>query len=254
MGTTAPAGDPPARPIGKNAERLFFSTYVVVIAAVIIAGFVPSFYLRGVVEPRAPLAPLRPDIVVHGVISTAFLLVFPLQAWLIASGRRALHMKLGNWGFALGAAFLLSLYVVTAFSHHQAPTDIPGVTPAMFSAPSLFAVFAAAVLLALAWKKRFDGQAHKRLMVTLACLIAGPGIARLPGVPPPPAAFVVVDGIIVAATLPLLAWDLVTRGRPHWATLAGMAAILLMFAATVLSGPFPALTAFVAILPGIGWP
>lgn len=238
---------------GKSAERWFFSGYVIVIALVIVIGFLPTFYLRGVVEPRAPLGPLRTDIIVHGLISTAFLAVMPLQTWLIAWGKRSLHMKVGNWGFALGVLFLLSLYSVTAFSHHNAP-PIPGVTPEMLSAPSLFAVIAAAVLLWLAWRKRFDAAAHKRLIVCLACLIAGPGVARLPGVPPPPAAFVIVDGLLVLATVPLLLWDFVTLRRAHWATLAGMGAIAAMFAATIASGPFPALTAFVKLLPGYGWP
>lgn len=253
MATSAPAAPSAAGP-SKRSEHLFFSSYVLAIALLIVVGFLPSFYLRGIVEPRVPLGPLRLDVVAHGIVSTTFLAFLPLQAWLIASGRRSLHMKIGNWGFAVGVAFLLSLYVVTAFSHHQAPTDIPGVTPAMFSAPSLFAIISAAALLWLAWRKRFDAQAHKRLIVILACLIAGPGIARLPYVPPPPQAFVIVDGIILAATLPLLAWDLVTLRRPHWATLAGISAIGFMFAATVASGPFPVLTAFVSILPGIGWP
>lgn len=220
----------------------------------IIIGFLPSFYLRGVIEPHRPLAPLRPDIIVHGLVATAFLAFLPLQTWLIASGRRGLHMKLGNWGFVVGVAFLLSLYVVTAFSHHAAPTNIPGVTPAMFSAPGLFAVISAAILLWLAWRRRFDAQSHKRLIIVLGCLIAGPGIARLPYIPPPPQAFVIVDSLIFAATTPLLIWDMATLRRPHMATLIGMGAVAFMLIATIVSGVFPVLTAFIAILPGIGWP
>ena len=253
MATASPAAPAAGPDGGKRAERRFFSIYTIVIALVIVIGFLPTFYLRGVIEAPRPLGPLRPDIIAHGVVATLFLAFLPLQAWLISSGRRNLHMKVGKWGFAAGVLFLLSLYTVTAFSHHNAP-PIPGVTPEMLSAPSLFAVIAAAVLLWLAWRKRYDAAAHKRLIICLACLIAGPGVARLPYIPPPPAAFVVVDGLLVVATVPLLIWDLVTLRRPHWATLAGMGAIALMFAATVASGPFPALTAFVKLLPGYGWP
>lgn len=254
MATSASAAPPAAGPgPGKRAERLFYSGYVLAIALVIVVGFVPSFYLRGVVEPRAPLGPLRPDIVVHGVISTAFLLVLPLQAWLIASGRRALHVKLGNWGFALGVLFLASLYAVSAFSHHNTPADLP-VPPELLSAPSVLAVICAAVLLWLAWRHRFDAQAHKRLIIGLACIAAGPGIARLPGIPPPPAAFVVVGFVLIAMTLPLLAWDFATRGRPHWATLTDTAVCVILLLMTIAVGVFPALTVFVKVLPGFGWP
>jgi cytochrome bd-type quinol oxidase subunit 2 len=255
MATATPAVPPAARPgSDKSAERRFYSSYTIAIALLIVVGFAPSFYLRGMIEPRRPLAELRLDAIAHGLVASSFLIFLPLQSWLIASGRRALHVKLGKWGFVVGLAFLASLYVVAAFSHHNVPTDVPGLTPAMLSAPSLFAIICAAVLLWLAWRKRFDAQAHKRLIIALACLIAGPGIARLPYIPPPPAAFVIVDGIILLGTIPLLAWDLATRRRPHWATLTGMGAIAAMFAATMASGPFPGLTAFVNWLPGYGWP
>lgn len=250
MATITPATEP--RP-GMRAERWFYSAYIVAIALVIVTGFLPSFYLRGIVEPRAPLGVLRPDIVVHGAISTAFLAAMLLQVWLIAWGRRAWHVRVGKWGFMLGVLFLLSLYMVTAFSHHKAP-PIPGVTPEMLSAPSLIAVACAALLLWLAWRHRFDAQAHKRLIVGLACIATGPGIARLPGIPPPPAAFVVVGFIIIAATLPLLVWDMATRRRPHWATLTGIGVCVFMLLATIAVGMLPVLASFAAVLPGIGWP
>lgn len=236
---------------GKRGERRFFLTYTLAVTLVIVLGFLPTFYLRGVVEPRAPLVPLRPDIVAHGAVSTAFLLFLPLQAWLITSGRRSLHMKLGNWGFAAGAMFLVSLYAVTAFSHHNVPADL-GVPAEMLSAPSLLALACAAVLMLLAWRYRFDPQAHKRLIVALACIIAGPGLARLPYIPPPPAAFLVVGCLIIAATMPLLVWDLLTRGLPHWATVTGMGACVLLLAGTIAIGMIPGFAAFVTVLPGYG--
>ena len=251
MATSAP-GRLSADPT-KRAERRFFSLYALAVTAIVVAGFLPSFYLRGVVEPVRPLSVLRPDIVAHGLVATLFLAFLPLQAWLIASGRRSLHMKVGNWGFAAGVAFLASLYTVSAFSHHNTPPDL-GVPPELLSAPSLLAVICAAALLWLAWRHRFDGQAHKRLIISLACVVAGPGIARLPYIPPPPQAFVVVGTIIIGATLPLLAWDLAARRRPHWATLTGIAATVLLLAATIAVGLVPVLAKFVLALPGFGWP
>jgi len=237
----------------KTAERWFFSTYVIAIALVIVAGFSPTFYLRGVIEASRPLGPLRTDIIVHGLIATAFIAVMPLQTWLIAWGKRSWHIALGKWGFVLGVLFVASLYMVTAFSHHNTPPNL-GVPPEVLSAPSVIAVGCAALLLWLAWRKRFDAQAHKRLIIGLACIAAGPGIARLPGIPPPPAAFVVVGLIIVVLTLPLLAWDFATRRKPHWATLAAVGACVILFVAPVGVGMFPPLASFVTILPGFGWP
>jgi hypothetical protein len=253
MATTAPAGRPAERERRQRGERLFFSSYTIAVALIIVAGFLPTFYLRGMIEPRAPLVPLRTDIIVHGLIATAFIMVMPLQAWLIAWGKRSWHIALGKWGFGLGVLFVASLYMVTAFSHHNTPPDL-GVPAEQFSAPSVIAVGCVALLLWLAWRKRFDAQAHKRLIIGLACIAAGPGIARLPGIPPPPAAFVVVGFIMIVLALPLLAWDLVTRGKPHWATLAALGACVTLFVAPVAVGILPPLAGFVMVVPGFGWP
>ena len=96
-------------------------------------------------------------------------------------------------------------------------------------------------------------MAHKRLIIALACVIAGPGIARLPYVPPPPPAFIVVGVLIIAMTLPLLAWDIATLRRPHRATRTGIAATVLLLVATIAVGVVPALAMFVKVLPGFRW-
>jgi hypothetical protein len=69
-----------------RAERRFFSGYTLAILLAIVIGFAPSFFLRGLVEPFLPLKPLRPAVLVHAVLTTAWVLLFPLQAWLIAAG------------------------------------------------------------------------------------------------------------------------------------------------------------------------
>ena len=44
----------------KRAERRFFTSYTIVIALIIVAGFAPSFFLRGLMPPYVPLKPLPP--------------------------------------------------------------------------------------------------------------------------------------------------------------------------------------------------
>src|SRR5690606_10212088 len=138
MGTAAadlPVREAPA----KRTERRFFSFYTLALAAIVFAGFAPSFYVRGIVEPYHPLAPLRPEVVLHGFLAGAFMLMFPLQSWLIATNRRALHMKIGNWGFVLGLLMLPVGYVVAAGTYHAvAPLeDSLGFSAAMIMAAPL---------------------------------------------------------------------------------------------------------------------
>lgn len=86
-----------------RAEPRFYSSYTLAILLAIVVGFAPSFFLRGLVEPFAPSKPLRPAVLVHGLVTTAWVLMLPLQARLIGAGRRAMHQQLGKVGFALGA-------------------------------------------------------------------------------------------------------------------------------------------------------
>ena len=90
-----------------------------------VVGFSPSFFLQplfghpgqialeaealrgagGGGEPRASGLPIH--VVAHGVLATAWMVLFFVQALLINSGRRALHQKLGVGGlFIAGGVFI----------------------------------------------------------------------------------------------------------------------------------------------------
>lgn len=238
---------------GKRAERLFFSSYILLIALLILYGFAPSFYLRGAIEPRAPLVSMRPDIVVHGLIATAFLAMMALQPLLIAGGKRVLHMRIGNWAFGLGIVMALSLYVVSVFSQRAFAAPVPGAAEAMGSL-SLFTVLAYVWLLWAAWRTRFDAPAHKRFVIALACLITGPALARMPFMPPPPMGVPVINATIVALLLPLWLWDIARSRRLHRATIQTTAIVAGMLLGGILVGMSPIARPLIAILPGFGWP
>jgi len=235
----------------KRAERRFFASYTIVIALIIVAGFAPSFFLRGLMPPYVPLRPLPPELIAHGLLAATFTLFFPLQAWLIASGKRAVHVKLGNWGFALGAAMLPASYMVAAFTYNRVLPADPNFA-AIVAGVALSALPTLIVLLALGWRRRFDAQTHKRLMVVIICVLADPAIARLPLWGAPPLGFVVGQLAMLALLIPLWVWDFARRGRPHWATVLGT--LLYVFE---LTWRLPVITtpqwrAFVAGLPGFG--
>lgn len=124
------------------------------------------------------MKPLSPALLSHGLVTTTWILLFPLQAWLISTGRRSWHLQLGKLGFALGAATTVTAYVV-AMELYRNPTA-PQFSPAVNVVLPLTDVATLCVLLPLAWVRRFDGQAHKRLMLVIACLLCGAAIFRLP--------------------------------------------------------------------------
>jgi hypothetical protein len=234
----------------RKTEHLFYLGYTVLVWLVAIVSFSPSFYLRGLVPSAAPLPPMRIDMIIHGVAATLFMSALPVQAWLVASGHRALHMRLGKPIFLLAVVFALSGYIANAMTFRDLPR-IP-VDPSFLATVAVLTIASFALMAFLAWRRRFDGQSHKRLIVCMGIFMLGPGLARIlvaqSGLPPP-----LVGLANLALLLPLWLWDFVTRRRPHWSTLVGTAVFV---AQNVLLGALAAapLGSFVQLLPLYGWP
>ena len=77
------------------AERKFYSRMAWLMVALIVVGFAPSFYLRGLVHYPRPNPTMPPHVILHGLAFTAWLVIFVVQTQFVAAGRRDLHMKLG---------------------------------------------------------------------------------------------------------------------------------------------------------------
>ena len=119
--------------------------------------------------------------VLHGVAGTAFVLVFAVQAWLIAAGREAWHRNLGVAGALLAAAFVLSGAAVTVESRARATSGSRRVC----SRPHLWTNAAPLTAFALLarrgiWQRRVPAR-HKRLMLLAAVVLLPPATGRLFG-------------------------------------------------------------------------
>ena len=200
------------------AEHRFFTRMALAILATVLVGFSRSFFLR----PLFPewQSPTENIFYVHGALFTAWIVLFVLQASLVASGRAELHRKIGP----LGAALALAMVVVGTFGALVAAGRATGfvgipIPPLQFLAIPIFdmILFAAFVWLAIA--KRRDSQSHKRWMLLATLNLITAAVARWPGVNPlgPLAFFGLTDLFIVA----LGVWDFRSRGRLHPVTLWG---------------------------------
>jgi hypothetical protein len=79
--------------VGALGERRFFTGMALAILATVLVGFSRSFFLR----PLYPewQSPSEPIFYVHGMVFTAWIVLFVVQTALVASGHTELHRKIG---------------------------------------------------------------------------------------------------------------------------------------------------------------
>jgi hypothetical protein len=84
------------------------------------AGFGPSL-----VNPTHRIAPLTPLVSIHGILFSGWVLLYLAQAALIATGRRALHRRLGVASIVLAAIMVVTGYE-TAIALTRRGFDLSG--------------------------------------------------------------------------------------------------------------------------------
>jgi hypothetical protein len=235
-----------------SSERRFYSWMAVMMIAVVLIGFGPSFYLRGIVPsyPR-PNPSLSPFVMLHGLAFTLWLLVFWAQTALLAADRRDLHMRLGIVGMTLAVLLLPIMYLVAVGQVARA-NQPPFTTALAWTAVPLAAIPSYALLIWLGWSRRREAQVHKRVMLAAALiLVGGPAIGRFPIAPPTMTGHIVLQTIACLLFLPLFWWDRKSLGRYHWATKLGFGLAIVSAAVPDLLMSIPAWEKVAASLPGV---
>ncbi len=200
----------------RRRSRLFYVGMAVAITVTVFAGFSRSYYLKAYYgTPELGLL-----LHAHGAVFTTWVLFFLAQTTLIAAGRTDLHRRMGVAGAVL-AALVLALGTATAILRVKAGSaPIPGVPGLSFLAIPLFDMLVFAILVGTALHYRHRAETHKRLMTLGMIALTSAPIARLnlPMLPPGPATFFGLTDVFI---LVMLVYDLVTRRRPHPATIWG---------------------------------
>ncbi len=193
----------------------FFFWMALALIAIVVSGVSLVAFSR----PGGPMAtPLFLHF--HGAVFLGWFVLLAFQAWLMGAGQAALHKRLGQASFTLAVAIVIVGYLVVRFAVHKPAMTIAG-RPAIIGA--VFPIwdiinFTIAYTLGLANKS--NAAAHKRFMLCAAMLMIDPAMARLVfGLGLPGNLILVAE---LALFLALIVYDLVTRRRPHWASLVGL--------------------------------
>jgi hypothetical protein len=235
-------------------ERRFYSRMALFLAAVVLIAFAPSFYLRGIVPsyPR-PNPTLPPSVLLHGGVFTLWMLAIIAQTQLVSAGRRDLHMKLGAITVGLAVLMIPVMYLAAVWQVARA-NQPPFTDPLTWTIVPLAVIVPFAFLAWQGWQNRRRAQWHKRLMLSAAIIVvAGPGIGRLPILPPTLIGFTIIFLLGFLLFLPVLIWDRRTQGHVHPATWTGLAMLAISVAIPLVVFWTGADWASVAArLPGVG--
>jgi uncharacterized membrane protein YozB (DUF420 family) len=223
-----------SQPLNRRiSDRRLYLLAAILTPIIVLIGFGRTYYLKGLF-----LSPPIPSRLVHfhGLIMTAWVILFVTQVSLVATKRTKTHQKLGILGSILAALVFVVGIITAIYAASRGAT--PGPPALQFLAIPLGDMVAFAILIGLAlyFRKKFD--THKRLMLLAALNLLTPAIARIPlgfiqngG---PLAFFGLTDLCILAA----VAFDTIKHRRLHpvflWGTLFVILwqPLRLLFAAT----------------------
>jgi uncharacterized membrane protein YozB (DUF420 family) len=207
-----------------SGERTFHLAMSLALLGAVLLGFSRSFYLHAWFPERA--VPPEPFFVLHGVVFTAWFVLLPVQALLIARRQPQVHRVLGAAGAVLALAMVIvgvhGAAIAAARPEGFVGLPIPGWQFMIVPITDML-LFTAFVTLAVA--KRRDAQAHKRWMLLASVAIITAACARWPIVDTyaNPFVFFAVANLFL---IPLLVRDWATRGKLHPATLWGVLVIV----------------------------
>jgi uncharacterized membrane protein YozB (DUF420 family) len=167
-------------------DRRFYGGMGVLLAALTLVGFGPTFYFRWWFGPTPTVtgaSTLTPLTYVHGALFSAWVLLFMVQTTLIAGRRVALHRRLGVAGAVLAAVMFVA-GLSTAIAAGRRGAAPPGVDALTFLVVPVFDMILFALFVSAAIVRRRDKEAHKRLMLLAYLAIIPASTARLPGMLP----------------------------------------------------------------------
>jgi hypothetical protein len=199
------------------------------LCAVVFIGFFRTFFGVGFVE-----APLPSRILgVHGIVFTAWMLLFVAQAALVSARRVAWHRTLGIAAFCL-PPLMIVLGVIAAVDALGRKVTIGTLDPATSLAIPLWNIAAFAIVISAAWKARRRPDAHKRLILLATIGLSDAALGRFPwaqmGIPTAAGAVIGLAALILL----VVAYDIVSLRRVHRST---MWAAPVVFAAGAFAVP-----------------
>ena len=211
-----------------------------------LTGFIPDSLMKiGMVQAGAR-PPFPPALHVHAVLMGSFLLLLLAQTWLMATGRKAMHMQFGVAGVAVAVLLVLAGAVLAPTMYYETWNALQAAPPAardqlqqilaikenilllQLRIGVLFPLFLAIGISARAG----DPGLHKRMVILATAVPIEAAIARMTWLPttmPGSPVSAVLFGLLIIA--PMFAWDVIRNRSVHraywwWLSIYAATAVL----------------------------
>ena len=212
-------------PRAHAIDRWIYVIVAAIFIGLVLAGFVPSSIEKaGAV--RAGLRPPFPPVMhVHAALMGSFLLLLLAQTVLVATGRQALHMRLGLVSMILAPAMVVAGFLLASSNYHSvwaAAQAQPRLQPVVGLVDNILLLqlrigLLFPVLLWIGLRARRDQPGlHKRMMILATAVALPAGIDRIPWLPTTmPLTPVGPTVWTLVAISPMLIWDLARNRYLH---------------------------------------
>jgi hypothetical protein len=217
-------------PRANAIDRWIFVATAAWFILIVLTGFIPDALMK-IAAVKAGQRPPFPLVMhVHAVVMGSFLLLLLTQTVLMATGRRALHMRVGIAAFALVPVLVVVGFILAPTIYHQvwnfAQTAPPAMQPKLHERlldlenilllqmriGILFPLFIAIGLRA----RSGNAGLHKRMMLLATAIPLPAAIDRMSWLPTTlPASPIASDLYVLAGVSPLFLWDVVRNRRIH---------------------------------------
>ena len=231
---------------GRINDRRLYIAAAILTPLIVLAGFARTYYLK----PFFHTPDLANWIVqIHGVVMTAWVVLFVTQISLVATRRTRVHQRLGILGGVL-AALVVIVGVLTALNA-AARGASPGPPALSFLIIPLgdMLIFSVLIGTALYFRRKLD--VHKRLMLLAGINLLTPAIARIQLdfiINGGPLAFF---GLTDLCLLACVAFDTIKHRRLHPVFLWGSIFVIAMQPLRLLIAGTDAWVKFAAMLVGL---
>lgn len=212
-----------SRPVDLSPRRIYVPI-ACLIALIAVVGFWPTYFGRLLTGTVGAV----PIIHFHAAVLTGWLVLLIAQAALAATGRIALHMKVGKIGMGYGVIVIV-ISVATALSQFASRVEAGNFAEAqrrLFAPLTDMMVFP--LFLGAACIYRVRPEVHKRLVVVATTILLLAAVSRMEflGGRPPPLPLLLM--VWMAPIYVAMVYDFVTRRLIHPVYVIGTLTLVLM--------------------------